>query len=90
MKSRQSCRVLALEGAQRAADLSVIGDEDTLAAAVRRYFDAGATDVVFTQTEIAGEADRERTVRFLGTLRRDRLPAGSPQAGSADGKAFAQ
>ncbi|MGW7545512.1 TIGR03564 family F420-dependent LLM class oxidoreductase [Streptomyces sp. NPDC054770] len=83
-------RVIALEGAERAADLAVIGDEDTLAAAVRRYFDAGATDVVFTQTDIAGEADRERTVRFLGTLRRDRQPAGAPQAGSADGQALAQ
>jgi hypothetical protein len=45
---------------------------------------------VFTQTDLVGEADREHTVRFLGTLRRDRQPAGTPRAGSADGKAFAQ
>ncbi|MCG7209786.1 TIGR03564 family F420-dependent LLM class oxidoreductase [Streptomyces arenae] len=64
-------RVLAQEGVERAADLAVIGDENTLTAAVRGYFDAGATDVVFTRTDLAGEADRERTVRFLGSLRRE-------------------
>lgn len=35
-----------------------------------RYRDAGATEVVFSSTEIAGEADRRRTWRLLGELAR--------------------
>ncbi|MCW2871870.1 MAG: class F420-dependent oxidoreductase, partial [Streptomyces oryziradicis] len=36
----------------------------------RRYFDAGATEVVLTQTDLAGDADRLRTWRLLGELAR--------------------
>jgi len=64
-------RVIALEGAERAADLTVVGDEETVAAAVRRYVDAGATEVVFTQTDLAGDADRLRTWRLLGQLNQE-------------------
>lgn len=63
-------RVIELSGARRAADLAVIGDERTVEAEVRRYRDAGATEVVFSGTEIAGEADRRRTWRLLGELAR--------------------
>ncbi|MEV8320409.1 LLM class F420-dependent oxidoreductase [Streptomyces sp. NPDC059900] len=61
-------RVIALSGATRAADLAVIGDEETVAAEVRRYREAGATEVVFTSTELAGDTDRRRTWKLLGEL----------------------
>jgi len=61
-------RVLELEGAQRAADLAVIGDEETVAARIKQYFDAGATEVVLSQTDLAGEADQLRTFKLLGEL----------------------
>ncbi|MGI5229987.1 LLM class F420-dependent oxidoreductase [Actinoallomurus sp. CA-142502] len=61
-------RVIELEGAVKAADLVEIGDEAAIAAAVRRYFDAGATEVVLTQTDLAGDAGRLRTWKLLGEL----------------------
>ncbi|MFD3520036.1 LLM class F420-dependent oxidoreductase [Streptomyces sp. NPDC058653] len=61
-------RAIGLSGGTRAVDVSVIGDERTVAAEVRRYRDAGATEVVFAGTEIAGEADRRRTWNLLGEL----------------------
>ncbi|MFJ4655725.1 TIGR03564 family F420-dependent LLM class oxidoreductase [Nocardia sp. NPDC088792] len=63
-------RVLELEGATRAADLAVIGDEETVAAAIRRYYDAGATEVVLSATDLAGPADQIRTWKLLGELSR--------------------
>ncbi|MDV9191375.1 TIGR03564 family F420-dependent LLM class oxidoreductase [Streptomyces sp. SR27] len=63
-------RVLELSGVTRAADLAVIGDEETVAAEVRRYREAGATEVVFTATELGGEDDRRRTWKLLGELSR--------------------
>ncbi|MDQ0378434.1 TIGR03564 family F420-dependent LLM class oxidoreductase [Amycolatopsis thermophila] len=61
-------RVIGLEGASRAGELAVIGDEETVAAAVRRYFDAGATEVVFTQTDLGSADDQRRTWKLLGEL----------------------
>ncbi|MEU9297566.1 LLM class F420-dependent oxidoreductase [Streptomyces sp. NPDC048266] len=61
-------RVVELSGARRASDVAVIGDEKTVAAEIRRYRDAGATEVVFSGTEIAGEKDRRRTWALLGEL----------------------
>ncbi|WP_043262776.1 LLM class F420-dependent oxidoreductase [Streptomyces sp. CT34] len=61
-------RVIELSGGRRAADVAVIGDEKTVAAEVRRYRDAGATEVVFCDTEIAGDSDRRRTWELLGEL----------------------
>jgi F420-dependent oxidoreductase-like protein len=61
-------RIIEEEGATRAADLAVIGDENRIAAAVRRYVDAGATEVVFTQTDLGSADDQRRTVRVLGEL----------------------
>ncbi|MGI5467767.1 LLM class F420-dependent oxidoreductase [Streptomyces sp. CA-132043] len=61
-------RVIELSGGKRAVDVAVIGDERTVAEEVRRYRDAGATEVVFTGTEIAGDADRLRTWDLLGSL----------------------
>ncbi|GAA2196132.1 TIGR03564 family F420-dependent LLM class oxidoreductase [Streptomyces bangladeshensis] len=61
-------RVIELSGGTRAADLAVIGDEEAVAAEVRRYREAGATEVVFTTTDLGGEADRRRTWKLLGEL----------------------
>ncbi|MCC3772677.1 TIGR03564 family F420-dependent LLM class oxidoreductase [Streptomyces sp. UNOC14_S4] len=61
-------RVIELSGAKRAGDVAVIGDEEAVAAEVRRLRDAGATEVVFAETGIAGETDRRRTWTLLGEL----------------------
>ncbi|AKZ60345.1 putative monooxygenase [Streptomyces ambofaciens ATCC 23877] len=60
-------RVIELSGGRRAVDIAAIGDESAVAAEVRRYRDAGATEVVFTTTDITGEADRRRTWELLGS-----------------------
>lgn len=64
-------RVIELSGATRAADLALIGDEETVAAGVRRYREAGATEVVFTATDLGSDADRHRTWKLLGELATD-------------------
>ncbi|MFI9006076.1 TIGR03564 family F420-dependent LLM class oxidoreductase [Actinosynnema sp. NPDC053489] len=61
-------RSIELSGVDRAADLVAIGDEEEVAAEVRRYFDAGATEVVLTQTDLTTAEDRVRTWRLLGGL----------------------
>lgn len=48
-------RVLNWEGVDRAAELVVAGDEDTVAAGLRRYLDAGATEITLSHTDLAGE-----------------------------------
>ncbi|SEB94505.1 LLM class F420-dependent oxidoreductase [Streptomyces sp. TLI_105] len=63
-------RAIELSGADRAAGLAAIGDEETVAAEVRRYREAGATEVVFTATDLGGEDDRRRTWKLLGELSR--------------------
>jgi F420-dependent oxidoreductase-like protein len=63
-------RVISLSGAEKAADLVVLGDEQTVADEIGRYFDAGATEVVLTQTDLITDEDRLRTWRLLGELRR--------------------
>ncbi|WP_222853960.1 hypothetical protein [Fodinicola acaciae] len=54
-------RVVAAEGVSRAADLALVGDEETVAAGVRAYFDAGATEVLLAHTGVGSAADRRRT-----------------------------
>ncbi|OLF10696.1 LLM class F420-dependent oxidoreductase [Actinophytocola xinjiangensis] len=61
-------RSIALSGAEKAADLVVLGDEQVLADEIRRYLDAGATEVVLTQTDLTTDEDRRRTWRLLGEL----------------------
>ncbi|MER6775130.1 hypothetical protein ACF1D2_18540 [Streptomyces bacillaris] len=61
-------RAIQLSGGSQAVDVAVIGDEKAVAAEVRRYRDAGATEVVFAGTEVAGEAARRRTWALLGEL----------------------
>jgi hypothetical protein len=66
-----SCQaVLEREGVAHPADLAVIGSEEDLAAAVGRYTDAGATEIVITNSGLAGPGDRQRTWRLLGELHR--------------------
>ncbi|MFC9999902.1 TIGR03564 family F420-dependent LLM class oxidoreductase [Nocardia sp. NPDC127526] len=61
-------RVIDLEGASRAADLALIGDEETVAAGIQRYYDAGATEVVLTSTDLGSPADERRTWALAGQL----------------------
>ena len=61
--------VVAEEGVDRAADLALIGDEDTVAAGLRRYHDAGATEIVLTNTDLGGPKARTRTWQLAGALR---------------------
>ncbi|MFJ2054595.1 TIGR03564 family F420-dependent LLM class oxidoreductase [Streptomyces sp. NPDC087908] len=63
-------RAIEASGATGAAEIAVIGDEEAVAAEVRRYREAGATEVVFTATELDGEEGRVRTWRLLGELSR--------------------
>ncbi|WP_344870513.1 TIGR03564 family F420-dependent LLM class oxidoreductase [Allokutzneria multivorans] len=63
-------KVIERSGVEKAVDLALIGDEVSVAAAIRGYFDAGATEVVLSQTALGGEAARERTWRFGGELAR--------------------
>ncbi|MBB5916091.1 F420-dependent oxidoreductase-like protein [Nocardia transvalensis] len=63
-------RMIGLSGASRAADLVVIGDEEHVAARVEEYFAAGATEVVFSQTNLTTPEDQHRTWQLLGELNR--------------------
>ncbi|MGD1217259.1 LLM class flavin-dependent oxidoreductase [Streptomyces krungchingensis] len=60
--------LLTLSGGRRASDVAVIGDEKAVTDEVRRHRDAGATEVVFSGSEFAGEANRKRTWALLGEL----------------------
>lgn len=62
-------RSVALSGAEKAADLALIGDEDTVAEGIRAYIEAGATSITLTQTDLTGEQDRIRTWKLLGALK---------------------
>ncbi|MGW4279301.1 TIGR03564 family F420-dependent LLM class oxidoreductase [Nocardia sp. NPDC004750] len=66
-------RVIQLSGASRAAELVVIGDEDLIAARVAEYFAAGATEVVFSQTDLTTPEYQRRTWAVLGELQRSRV-----------------
>ena len=48
--------------------LQAFSNGETVAAELRRYFDAGATELLITQTQLAGETARRRTWRLLGEL----------------------
>lgn len=63
--------VLDREGIKHPAELALIGDEETVAAGIRRYLDAGATDVRVSPAAFATDEDRLRTWRLVGQLARD-------------------
>ncbi len=62
-------RVIELEGAREAADLALVGSAAHVRAGVKRYFDAGATEVVLTQTDLLGVGVQRETWNALGDLR---------------------
>ncbi|MEV0976161.1 LLM class F420-dependent oxidoreductase [Streptomyces sp. NPDC049915] len=61
-------RVIEQSGAAHPVDLAAIGDDKHLAETVRRYRDAGATEVVVTASELGGPDDRLRTWEVVGDL----------------------
>jgi F420-dependent oxidoreductase-like protein len=63
-------RMLDLEGVERAGDVFVIGDEEHVAAQLRRYVDAGVTEITLSQTNLLGDAAELRTWRLGGELGR--------------------
>jgi F420-dependent oxidoreductase-like protein len=59
--------MLDREGAEGPADVAIVGDEATVAAAIERVADAGATD--FSAAEFAvGDDEKRRTRELLATL----------------------
>ena len=60
--------MLDKEGAESAADIGFVGDEESVAAAVARLADAGATDFMASIT--GDQAERERTFALLSELAR--------------------
>ncbi|SNT51959.1 TIGR03564 family F420-dependent LLM class oxidoreductase [Rhodococcoides kyotonense] len=54
-------RVIADEGHERAADLVLIGSAAEVRAGVQRYYDAGATEVVLTQSGLLGRETQRET-----------------------------
>ena len=73
--------VLEREGISNVADLALIGDEETVAAGIRRYLDAGATDVRVSPAAFATDEERIRTWRLVGQLARDAGRRGSAHYG---------
>jgi len=61
---------LEREGISHPADLALVGDEETVAAGIRRYLDAGATDVRVSPAAFATDEERLRTWRLVGELAR--------------------
>jgi F420-dependent oxidoreductase-like protein len=68
--------VLEREGIGHAADLALVGDEETVAAGIRRYLDAGASDVRVSPAAFATDEERLRTWRLVGELARSSLVTG--------------
>ncbi|MBS4100116.1 TIGR03564 family F420-dependent LLM class oxidoreductase [Tsukamurella paurometabola] len=64
--------VFAAEGIAHPIELALVGDEEHVARGLRRYVDAGATELYATQTDLGGATDQARTWRLLGALSRDR------------------
>jgi F420-dependent oxidoreductase-like protein len=60
-------RVMQAEGVDGPADLVIAGDEDTVADGLRRYGEAGATDLRVTIIA-AGDGERDRTRAVLRSL----------------------
>jgi F420-dependent oxidoreductase-like protein len=60
--------MLDKEGAQSAADIGFVGDEETVAAAIGKLADAGATD--FVAAVVGDAAERERGLALIGEIAR--------------------
>lgn len=66
------------------AELALVGDEKTVEAGIRRYFDAGATEVLLVHTGMRSARERLRTWALAGRLAADR---GTTRVGPAPGVA---
>jgi F420-dependent oxidoreductase-like protein len=60
--------MLDREGATGPADVAIVGDETTVAAALRRLADVGTTDLAAVEYGSASKGDRERTRELLRSL----------------------
>jgi hypothetical protein len=60
--------MLDREGATGPADVAIVGDESTVAAAVRRLADIGTTDLAAVEYGSVRSGDRERTRDLLRSL----------------------
>lgn len=60
--------VIAREGIASIADLAAIGSEEAVLRQLRRYRDAGATDVVISPVDRSASADREALWGLAGAL----------------------
>jgi alkanesulfonate monooxygenase SsuD/methylene tetrahydromethanopterin reductase-like flavin-dependent oxidoreductase (luciferase family) len=60
------------EGVAHAHELAVIGDKETVAAAIERYAEAGATEVSIAYTDIGTPEEQARTIALIGELNRSR------------------
>jgi len=60
--------MLDMEGARSAADVSFVGDEESVAASIGRLADVGATD--FVAAIVGDAAERDRGLSLLGELAR--------------------
>ena len=67
--------VLDREGVAHAADLAAIGDEAAVKAALERYVEAGATEIIAAQTALHTDADRRRTRATLAQFHCDHAQA---------------
>jgi F420-dependent oxidoreductase-like protein len=64
-------RVLAAEGVSHPVELALIGDENTVESGLRRYFDAGATDVLVIHAGMRSSRERLHTWTLAATLASD-------------------
>ena len=65
--------MLDREGVTDAGELATVGDPDAVLADLRRYADAGATELIFCP--FGPDAERPRTIAFLADLARSRTLA---------------
>jgi F420-dependent oxidoreductase-like protein len=61
-------KVIAREGVDNVADLAAIGSADSVVRQLRRYLDAGATDVVLSPLDRSESADQEALWAVAATL----------------------
>jgi F420-dependent oxidoreductase-like protein len=62
--------ILEREGLSHVADLALVGNEETVAAGIQRYLDAGATDIRVSPAAFATDEERLRTWQLVGDLAR--------------------
>jgi alkanesulfonate monooxygenase SsuD/methylene tetrahydromethanopterin reductase-like flavin-dependent oxidoreductase (luciferase family) len=61
-------KVLAREGVSNAAELAAIGSEEDVLRQLRRYLDAGATDITVSPIDRTADADRDALGRIAAAL----------------------